>query len=321
MTSQCDQTEILDATPAGISRAGTILRGGGLVAIPTETVYGLAGDARNPAAVSAIFAAKGRPAHNPLIVHVADLDMALALARPDTTARALAQHFWPGALTLVAPLRDGHGLAPAVTAGLNTVALRMPAHPAAQALLAAFGGPVAAPSANPSGQISPTTAAHVMAGLSGRIAAVLDGGACPVGVESTIIGTDDTDRTVVLRAGGISPEMMADVLGYMPVPAQVTSITAPGQLASHYAPRASVRLNARAPEGSEVWIGFGPDCAGADFTLSAKGDLAEAASQLFAILHKADATGRPIAVAPVPEHGLGLAINDRLRRAAAPREI
>ncbi|MGP9789824.1 L-threonylcarbamoyladenylate synthase [Roseinatronobacter sp. NSM] len=319
MTAQHDQTQILDQTPAGISRASTILRRGGLVAIPTETVYGLGGDARNPAAVKAIFAAKGRPVHNPLIVHVADLDTATELARLDDTARTLAQHFWPGALTLVAPLRDGHGLAPAVTAGLDTVALRLPAHPAARALLAEFGGPVAAPSANPSGQISPTTAAHVMAGLSGRIAAVLDGGACPVGVESTIIGTDDTGRAVVLRAGGISPEMMAAVLGYLPVPTKSATITAPGQMASHYAPRASVRLNARTRDGQEVWIGFGPDCAGADFTLSENGDLAEAAAQLFAILHKADATGRPIAVAPVPEYGLGLAINDRLRRAAAPR--
>ncbi|MBR3369309.1 MAG: threonylcarbamoyl-AMP synthase [Rhodobacteraceae bacterium] len=320
MTAERDQTELLDQTPAGISRASTILRSGGLVAIPTETVYGLAGDARNPAAVKAIFAAKGRPAHNPLIVHVAHMDTATALARLDDTARTLAHHFWPGALTLVAPLRDGHGLAPAVTAGLDTVALRLPAHPAARALLAEFGRPVAAPSANPSGQISPTTAAHVMAGLSGRIAAVLDGGACPVGVESTIIGTDDTGRAVVLRAGGISPEMMAGVLGYLPAPAQSATITAPGQMASHYAPRASVRLNAAKRTGHEVWIGFGPDCTGADFTLSENGDLAQAASQLFAILHKADALGRPIAVAPVPEHDLGLAINDRLRRAAAPRD-
>ncbi|MCC5957957.1 MAG: threonylcarbamoyl-AMP synthase [Rhodobacteraceae bacterium] len=320
MLPEHDQTEQLDTTPKGISRASTILHSGGLVAMPTETVYGLAGDARNPAAIAAIFAAKGRPAHNPLIVHVAGLDAALELAQLDPTARALAQAFWPGALTLVAPLHAAHGLAPAVTAGLGTVALRMPAHPAAQALLAEFGGPVAAPSANPSGQISPTTPAHVMAGLSGRIAAVLDGGACPIGVESTIIGTDDTGRAVVLRAGGISPEMMADVLGYIPASTQSATITAPGQLASHYAPRATVRLNAAVPAGTEVWIGFGPDCAGADFNLSATGDLAEAAAQLFAILHMADATGRPIAVAPVPERGLGLAINDRLRRAAAPRQ-
>ncbi|WP_439561253.1 L-threonylcarbamoyladenylate synthase [Roseinatronobacter sp.] len=319
MPADAPQTELLNVTPKGLSRASTILHRGGLVALPTETVYGLAGDARNPAAVAAIFAAKGRPAHNPLIVHVADMDAALELAQLDPTARKLAQAFWPGALTLVAPLRDGHGLAPAVTAGLDTVALRMPAHPAAQALLAEFGGPVAAPSANPSGRISPTTPAHVMAGLSGRIAAVLDGGACAVGVESTIIGTDASGRAVVLRAGGISPEMMAGVLGYSPAPTQTTAITAPGQLASHYAPRASVRLNASAPEAHEVWIGFGAACTGADFTLSPKGDLAEAAAKLFAVLHLADATGRPIAVAPVPEHGLGLAINDRLRRAAAPR--
>ena len=313
-------TEILSPSERGIARAAALLRQGKLVAIPTETVYGLAGDARNPQAVADIFAAKGRPAHNPLIVHVTGRDMAREIAQIDDRAETLMHAFWPGALTLVLPLRAGHGLAPAVTAGLDSVALRMPAHPVAQRLLAAFGGPVAAPSANPSGRISPTTAAHVMAGLGGHIAAVLDGGACPVGVESTILGLTGA-RATLLREGGISKDALAAYLGHVPKPPEHGRITAPGQLASHYAPRAKLRLNATRPQPGEVWIGFGPDCGGADFTLSASGDLTEAAAALFATLHSADALGRPIAVAPVPEDGLGAAINDRLRRAAAPRGI
>ncbi len=310
-------TPLLD--PAETGRAAALLRAGRLVALPTETVYGLAGDARNADAVAAIFVAKRRPARNPLIVHVDGPDAAQALAVLPDPALALARAFWPGALTLVAPLRAGHGLADAVTAGLDTVALRVPAHPVAQALLAAFDGPLAAPSANPSGRISPTTAAHVLAGLGGRIAAVLDGGPCRVGVESTILGFDG-DAPVLLRAGGTSADAIADVLGRWPAPRGAGApLSAPGQLASHYAPRAPLRLNARAPRPDEVWIGFGPGCTGAAFTLSAMGDADEAATRLFAVLHAADATGRPIAVAPVPEAGLGAAVNDRLRRAAAPR--
>ena len=310
--------EILRPTAEGITRAAGLLAAGELVAMPTETVYGLAGDARDPAAVARIFAAKGRPAHNPLIVHLAGVEGARTLTDLPEEAKALARAFWPGPLTLVAPLRAGHGLAPAVTAGLPTVALRLPAHPVARALLAAFGGPVAAPSANPSGRISPTTAAHVVAGLGDRVAAVLDGGACAVGLESTIVGFD-AGRAVLLREGGISREALEAALGSALARDASGKVTAPGQLASHYAPRAALRLGVRAPAPGEVWIGFGPDCAGAELTLSAAGDLEEAAARLFAVLHEADRMGRPIAVAPVPVAGLGAAINDRLRRAAAPR--
>ncbi len=319
MPATAHDTTLLTADAAGIARGADLLRTGALVAMPTETVYGLAGDARNPASVEGIFAAKGRPSHNPLIVHVADLTAAQAFAQFDDLALMLAHAFWPGALTLVLPLRDGHGLADAVTAGLDSVALRVPAHAIARALLHAFGGPIAAPSANPSGRISPTTPAHVLAGLDGKIAAVLDGGACAVGLESTILGVQH-GRVVLLRPGGIRAEAVAQVAGHWPEAAQAGKITAPGQLASHYAPRGSVRLNVTAPEVGEVWIGFGPDCTGSAFNLSATGDLAEAGAALFATLHAADALGRPIAVAPIPQTGLGLAINDRLQRAAAPRD-
>jgi L-threonylcarbamoyladenylate synthase len=312
------ETALLAADADGVTRAARLLQSGQLVAIPTETVYGLAADARNPAAVAGIYAAKRRPSDNPLIVHVADMATAQIFAQMDGLAQRLGDAFWPGALTLVLPLRDGHGLAAGVTAGLGTVALRVPAHPVAQALMRAFGGPIAAPSANPSGRISPTTPDHVLAGLGGRIAAVLDGGACDVGVESTILGVHG-GRVTLLRPGGISAEDVARVSGHWPIAAQAGMITAPGQLASHYAPRATVRLNVTAPDPSEVWIGFGPDCASAAFNLSPAGDPEEAAAALFAILHAADALARPIAVAPIPQTGLGLAINDRLQRAAAPR--
>lgn len=318
MNDWTETTRILPATPQGIAEAADILRAGRLVALPTETVYGLAGDARNPQAVARIFAAKGRPAHNPLIVHLATLEDARALADLPDAALRLAQAFWPGPLTLVAPLRAGHGLADAVTAGLPTVALRLPAHPVARALLESFDGPVAAPSANPSGRISPTTPAHVLAGLDGRIGAVLDGGACAVGLESSIVGFDGP-RAVLLREGGVSREALEAALGDELQRDTDEAITAPGQMASHYAPHAAVRLNVTAPEEGEVWIGFGPGCAGAEFTLSATGDLDEAAARLFAVLHQADDLGRAIAVAPIPDTGLGGAINDRLRRAAAPR--
>ena len=318
MQDHQQRTETLAPDAAGIARAGALLRAGELVAMPTETVYGLAGDARNPDAVARIFKAKGRPAHNPLIVHLGDPEAAQALAELPQAALRLSARFWPGPLTLVVPLRAGHGLAPAVTAGLPSVALRLPAHPVARALLAAFGGPLAAPSANPSGRISPTRPAHVLAGLDGRIAGLLDGGACDVGLESTILGFRG-GRAVLLRAGGISREALEEVLG-TPLPEDHgAGITAPGQLASHYAPRAALRLNVRIPHPGEVWIGFGPGCDAAELTLSARGDLIEAAARLFAVLHAADRLGRPIAVAPVPDTGLGAAINDRLRRAAAPR--
>ena len=307
----------LAPSPEGIAHAARLLAEGQLVAFPTETVYGLGADARNGTAVAGIYAAKGRPSFNPLIVHVADAGAARAYVQWTATAERLAAAFWPGPLTLVLPLRPGHGIASLVTAGLDTLAIRVPAHPAAQALLRGFGGPVAAPSANPSGRISPTTADHVLAGLGDRIAAVLDDGPCPVGLESTIVGLGGAQATL-LRPGGLAAEAIEAVLGApLALPGRHAPLSAPGQLESHYAPQARVRLNATAPEPGELFLGFGAmDC---DLNLSAAGDLAEAAANLFTHLHALDALGRPIAVAPVPASGLGLAINDRLRRAAAPR--
>ncbi|MBD1205252.1 MAG: threonylcarbamoyl-AMP synthase [Rhodobacteraceae bacterium] len=314
------ETLTLPPTPDGLARAADLLRAGGLVAFPTETVYGLGGDARNDRAVAAIFAAKGRPSFNPLIVHVPDLAAARTVAVFDDRAEAVAAQFWPGPLTLVLPLREEAGISPLVTAGLATVAVRVPAHPVAQGLLRAFGGPLAAPSANPSGKVSPTRAAHVLAGLSGRIAAVVDGGACAVGVESTILGLDGPPA--LLRPGGVTVEALEQALGTpLPIGGSETRPNAPGQLASHYAPGAAVRLEVTQPAAGEVWVGFGP-CPGAALSLSESGDLVEAAARLFHLLRQADEVagdrGR-IAFAPVPETGLGRAINDRLRRAAAPR--
>jgi L-threonylcarbamoyladenylate synthase len=310
-------TEILSPDSAGLARAAALLTGGGLVAFPTETVYGLGADARDGAAVAQIYAAKDRPAFNPLIVHVADRQAAERYVIWSDTADQLATAFWPGPLTLVLPLRAGHGISSLVTAGLDTLAIRVPAHPTARDLLRAFGGPLAAPSANPSGRISPTTAAHVLAGLTGRIAAVLDAGACPVGLESTIVSLAG-DTPTLLRPGGLAAEIIESVLGHpLHRPAATTPISAPGQLASHYAPTAPVRLNAKTARADEALLGFGPmPCTQ---NLSPTGDLAEAAANLFDHLHQLDAMNRPIAVAPIPDHGLGTAINDRLRRAAAPR--
>jgi len=315
------RTEILSPDPVGIARAAAILLAGGLVALPTETVYGLAADATDPAAVAAIYAAKGRPAHNPLIVHLPDLQAARRFARFDPVAERLAAAFWPGPLTLVLPLRPGSGLAPAVTAGHDRVAIRVPAHPVAQALLRAAGRPLAAPSANPSGRVSPTTAAHVLDGLSGRIDAVIDAGPCAVGIESTILAT--APDLHLLRPGGIAAEAISVVAGQAPrAGPDAARPVAPGQLASHYAPAARLRLNATEVRAGEVGIGFGAGLAGAALTLSASGDLGEAAARLFDLLRLADRLAGPdgaIAVARVPETGLGAAINDRLRRAAAPR--
>ncbi|MEM8824984.1 MAG: L-threonylcarbamoyladenylate synthase, partial [Pseudomonadota bacterium] len=303
-----------------VTEAADLLRRGGLVAFPTETVYGLGGLATDGQAVAGIFAAKGRPNFNPLIVHVVDRAAAERLAVPDDTARALADRFWPGPLTLVLPLREGHGLSPLVTAGLDTVAIRVPAAPLAQTLLAAVGGPVAAPSANPSGRVSATRAEHVLAGLGGQVDAVLDGGPCPVGLESTIMATAPP---VLLREGGLAAEEIEAVVG-APLTRDVTPgrVQAPGQLASHYAPGRPVRLQVTEADPEAVLIGFGP--VAGDLTLSRRGDLAEAAANLFDHLHGADALAGArgaafIDVAPVPETGLGRAINDRLRRAAAPR--
>jgi L-threonylcarbamoyladenylate synthase len=317
-------TVLLSDSDRGLRAAVGLLRAGELVAFPTETVYGLGGDARDEHAVAGVFAAKGRPAFNPLIVHVPDLAAAEALADFAPGARALARRFWPGPLTLVLPLRRGARLAPQVTAGLPTVAVRVPAHPLAQRLMRDYGSPLAAPSANPSGGVSPTTAAHVLDGLGGRIAAVLDGGACPLGLESTILGFE-AGLPVLLRPGGLPVETLAEALARPVAATSSDGVTAPGQLASHYAPRAALRLDATAPGPDEIWIGFGPDASGPErLNLSPAGDLAEAAANLFAHLRLADvlaaragATG--IAVAPVPRHGLGRAVNDRLARAAAPR--
>ncbi|MEO0864232.1 MAG: L-threonylcarbamoyladenylate synthase [Pseudomonadota bacterium] len=295
-----------------MARAADLLSSGALVAFPTETVYGLGADARNGNAVAQVYDAKGRPAFNPLIVHVADLEAAQRIGRFDDAALKLASAFWPGPLTLVVPLADGHGLSPLVTAGLDTVAVRVPAHPVARDLLARVAVPVAAPSANLSGRISPTTADHVLSGLDGRIAAVLDAGPCTVGLESTIVGTAPL---VLLRAGGVPVEDIAAITG--PLAEPDNRITAPGQLASHYAPHAVVRLNANSAQPGEVLLGFGP--MQSDLNLSIAGDMVEAAANLFGHLHRLDATRRPIAVAPIPNCGLGRAINDRLRRAAAPR--
>ncbi len=309
-------TQTLSSNPADIARAATLLAQGDLVAIPTETVYGLGGDARNDTAVARIFEAKNRPQFNPLIVHLASIEQTKALVEWPDLADRLAQAFWPGPLTLVLPLKPGHGLSPLVTAGLPTVAIRLPAHPVAKAVLNAFDGPIAAPSANPSGRISPTTVDHVLQGLSGQIAAVVDGGPCDVGLESTIIGL--ADQPTLLRPGGLPVEVIEAALGQtLSHHGANDPVTAPGQMRSHYAPGAPVRLNATDHKSNEVLLGFGKvDC---DLNLSAAGDLVEAAANLFGHLHALDEMDRPIAVSPIPDTGLGRAINDRLQRAAAPR--
>jgi L-threonylcarbamoyladenylate synthase len=307
----------LEPDTDGIAAAAAILASGGLVSFPTETVYGLGADARDDTAVAGIYAAKGRPSFNPLIVHLPSLEAAEKYCEFDPSALQLAGAFWPGALTLVLPLRADAGLSKLVTAGLDTVAVRVPDHPVARELLAAFGGPVAAPSANLSGRVSPTTVAHVIAGLDGKINAVVDGGACQVGVESTIVSC--VGQPALLRAGGIPAEALEACLGQpLLLPTDPSTPTAPGQLVSHYAPQGKVRLNAINAGAGEVLLGFGP--VDAALNLSPSGDLVEAAARLFACLHQLDAmNATAIAVSPIPDHGLGRAINDRLRRAAAPR--
>lgn len=302
-------TEVRLADAAGIAEAARILDLGGLVAVPTETVYGLAARADRAEAVARIYAAKGRPSFNPLIVHLSDLAAAERLAHFSPAARALAEAHWPGPLTLVLPRRDGAEVAPAVSAGLPTLALRVPAHPVMQALLGAVPFPLAAPSANRSGFISPTRPEHVHASLDGRIDLVLDGGACPGGVESTIVAVRADGSLAELRPGPITLDQARASDARAP-------IEAPGQLERHYAPGKPVRLGARSAAADEFLIGFGP--VGGAVTLSARGDLTEAAARLYACLHAAALAPQPrIAVAPVPDEGLGRAINDRLRRAAA----
>lgn len=322
-------TRMLAAGDAAAAEAARVLRDGGLVAFPTETVYGLGADAANADAVARLYAAKGRPAFNPLIAHVASLDAARAIARFPAQALALAEAFWPGPLTLVVPKRRGCAVCDLATAGLDSVALRLPAHPAADAILRAFGGAVVAPSANISGHVSPTIAAHVKADLDGRIDLIVDGGPVAVGVESTIVGC--LGAPLLLRPGGVPREAIERVLGYpladpLP-PTEGDGPLAPGMLASHYAPGARVRLDAAELLPGEALLAFGPgDLPGASTAvacrnLSPRGDLTEAATHLFGYLRELDASGaRAIAVMPIPQHGLGEAINDRLRRAAAPRD-
>jgi L-threonylcarbamoyladenylate synthase len=306
---------ISPADPAAIARAAAILRRGGLVAFPTETVYGLGADATNGRAVAGIFAAKGRPRFNPLIVHVESLAAAERHAVFLPLARRLADRFWPGALTLVLPRREESPLADLVSAGLSTVALRVPAHPVARALLRQAGIPIAAPSANPSGGISATTAEHIEEGLGDAVDLILDGGPAPMGLESTVIGFDG-EKPVLLRPGAIARADIESVTGKLGEAGD--GIRSPGQMQSHYAPRAALRLNAQRAEAGEALLGFGPS-PGATLNLSARGDLREAAANLFAMLRLLDRQARRIAVMPIPDTGLGEAINDRLRRAAAPR--
>lgn len=308
------------ADDVAIRAAAGLLRDGALVAFPTETVYGLGGDAGNDRAVAAIFAAKGRPSFNPLIVHVPGIAQAEPLVQVDDRARRLAELFWPGPLTLVLPRRADAPLSLLVSAGLPTVAIRAPAHPVAQALITAASVPVAAPSANPSGRLSPSLASHVAAGLDARVAMVLDAGPCPIGIESTVIDLT-ADRPCLLRPGGLAVEAIEAVIGPL---ARVAAADdgrprAPGMLARHYAPGRPVRLNAPAAAPGEAFLGFGNCTQDGALNLSPRSDLEEAAANLFAMLWALD---RPevaaIAVAPIPEVGLGCAINDRLRRAATP---
>ena len=300
-----------------LDEAAALLASGGLVAVPTETVYGLAARADRDEAVAAIYRAKGRPSFNPLIVHVADFAAAQVLAQTDERAEALAAKLWPGALTMVLPLRADTALAAAVTAGLSTVALRCPAHPLMRALLERCAFPLAAPSANRSGAISPTEPAHVAASLGSAVSLILDGGVCSAGLESTIVALRPEGTWQILRPGPIERERIVAILGAgNEALAGLDIIEAPGQLASHYAPSKPLRLDAEDAASDEFLIGFG--AVRGQITLSAAGDLGEAAARLYRCLHEADASPLTrIAVAPVPEGGIGTAINDRLRRAAA----
>ena len=301
-----DDGQIADAVAA--------LRAGGLVILPTETVYGLAADAADPRAVARVYEAKGRPSFNPLIAHVADLAMARRIARFDTRAEWLAERFWPGPLTLVLPVLDTAAVCDLARAGLDTVAVRAPAHPLAQAVICGFGGPLVAPSANRSGRPSPTTCADAREETGAAAAVALDGGPCQVGLESTVVSLLDTPR--LLRPGAVTRAEIEAVAGSL-AEAEADAKRSPGRLARHYAPNLPLRLNATERRADEVWIGFGR-LGGPGFNLSPDGDLAEAAANLFAYLRAADrAQGAAgIAVAPIPDEGLGEAINDRLRRAA-----
>ena len=324
-------THVLHADDAAIAEAARALMAGGLVAFPTETVYGLGADATNGEAVARLYAAKGRPSFNPLIAHVLDLAAARALARFPADASRLAQAFWPGPLTLVLRKAAGCTVAELATAGLDTIAVRVPDHPVARKILARFGRPVVAPSANRSGHVSPTTAAHVLVDLDSRIDLIVDGGATPVGVESTIVAC--LDGPMLLRPGGLSRQVIERALGRPLAGAPANGIAAageaplaPGMLASHYAPRTPLRLETHSVETGEALLAFGPAPAhGAEnatriLNLSARGDVIEAAANLFSYLRMLDGAGaKAIAVMPIPHDDLGEAINDRLQRAAAPR--
>ncbi len=323
--TQTFATRLIPADQTAIETAAKILRSGGLVAFPTETVYGLGANAADGRAVAKLYAAKGRPSFNPLIAHVTDIEAAKQQARFNATAEKLARAFWPGPLTLVLPKADGCTVADLATAGLDTIAIRVPNHPVARELLALFNGPIVAPSANRSGHVSPTTAQHVMEDLQGRIDCILDGGQTRVGVESTIVACLG-DHPELLRTGGVARTDVERIIGApLAEPLSAVDIAAPlapGMLASHYAPNASLRLDAVSIADGEALLAFGPSpLAGATITLnlSARGDLTEAAANLFSYLRMLDGKAAKIAVMPIPNEGLGEAINDRLARAAAPK--
>lgn len=310
---------VLPGDPPAVDKAVRALRDGNLVGMPTETVYGLAADASNPDAVARIFAAKGRPSFNPLISHVASLDIAMLEGVFDDRATALAEAFWPGPLTVVVPARDTGRTCELARAGLATIGLRVPAHPVAQALLEAFGGPVSAPSANPSGRLSPTRAEDVARELGDAVSLVLDGGPSEAGIESTIVAMLPEEPARLLRPGAIERDRLEALVGPL-AEAVPDEIAAPGMLASHYAPRAAIRLDATEAREGEVLLGFGPAAPVGAANLSPIGDTVEAAANLYRMLRELDAAGADtIAVMPIPDAGLGEAINDRLRRAAAPR--
>ena len=313
------RAEVVEATPEAVGRAAEALARGALVGMPTETVYGLAADAASPEAVARVFAGKGRPAFNPLIAHVGSPAMAASEGQLDSRAMTLAERFWPGPLTLVVPVARTARTCELARAGLDTIALRMPGHPVALALLRAHGGPIAAPSANPSGRLSPTRADDVAAELGDAVALVLDGGPSRAGIESTIVSVLPGAPARLLRPGAISRAAIEQVVGPLSAPER-DRVDAPGQLDSHYAPRAAIRLDATEAGDGEVLLGFGPGAPPGAANLSRTGSTTEAAANLYRMLRELDAQGAAtIAVMPIPDEGLGEAINDRLRRAAAPR--
>jgi L-threonylcarbamoyladenylate synthase len=325
--TDADVATVRAADSAAISAAAALIRAGRLVAFPTETVYGLAADATNGRAVAAIFVAKGRPHFNPLIVHVKSAEQAREFAAFSPLAEELARAFWPGPLTLVLARRDDCRLSLLVSAGLDTVGLRAPSHPVAARLIAEAGVPLAAPSANPSGRVSATLAAHVEEGFRGKVDMILDGGPTTIGIESTVIGFEN-GRPVLLRSGAVPRKAIEEITGPLASPTW-GAVVSPGRLASHYAPRARLRLNALEAAPDEALLAFGPNVPGGPdapsgrrvLNLSPSGDLGEAAANLFAMLRTLDAEGGAIAVMPIPSNGLGEAINDRLIRAAAPRKV